>query len=164
MQGARRLVARLGGRRRCGERVRVYLAGEPHGARRDSAGVPDQGVIRHRLSWLRQPADDLLAAPSRPHLGGAPQRLGAGGGAAVVVGVGGVDLRQAGGATGAKLATPAVVWADTLALTLVWFVVRNLGFGPFPRSMSRSRVGPAVRRSGGSGRDCGRAPRFRRYW
>ena len=107
------LARRAGGsRRRGGGRVRGRLAGEPDRARRDSAGVPDQGAAGHRLSGLRQPADDLLAAPSRLVSGGATTMPWAGRGAAAAVGVRRVDLRQAGGAAGAQLAAPAMVGTD----------------------------------------------------
>ena len=129
---SRPLVRRAGGSRcRRGGWVRGHLAGEPDGARRDSAGVPDETAAGHRLSGLRQPSDDLLAAASGRGVGGALQRPRSGRGGAAVVGVCGVDLRRARGRR--VRSWQHLRWSapTLLVLTLAWFVVRNLEFGPF---------------------------------
>ena len=130
---ARPLARCAGGSgRRGGGRVRGRLAGEPDRPRRDPAGVPDQGAAGHRLPRLRQLADDLLAAPSRLPRGGALQRAGL---VAVVL----LVWAFAAWTYGRLAGRPVRSWQHlrwsapiALALTLVWFVVRNLGFGPFP--------------------------------
>ena len=126
---ARRAV----GSRRCrGGRVRGYLVGRPDGARRDPSDLPHQGPAGHRLSRLRQPADDLLVAAPRRVVGRALQRPRCDRGADAAVGVCRVGVRQAGGQDGcAAGSTCDGPLRAALALTLAWFVVRNLEFGPF---------------------------------
>jgi hypothetical protein len=107
--------------------VRRYLGWRSDHPGRAAADMPHQGVVGHRLPWVRQSADAVFA-DARQRIGG---RLAL---AAVVLLVWAYLAWTYGRVTGRRIRSwQHWRWAPLVTLCLVstWFVVRNIPFAPF---------------------------------